>query len=103
MDAGRRCTPPAGWPGPAAGPVPGPSTGLRRSRRMARRLDPQSPLRFWLGMAQMFGAVAALVLLMMTGVSWPTIAVALVTTGLSAASRLLFRVRPGPQGDRRGV
>lgn len=58
-------------------------------------MPPQSthgtPLRFWLGMGQMFGAAVALVLLLMTGVGWTTMTAAAVATALSAASRLLFR------------
>jgi hypothetical protein len=42
----------------------------------------------------MFTAAVALVLLVKTGVSWPTLAAALVATGLTAISRRLFRMKP---------
>jgi hypothetical protein len=41
-------------------------------------------------MAQMFGAVVALVLFAMTGLSWATITAAVVATGLAVTSRRLF-------------
>jgi hypothetical protein len=44
-------------------------------------------------MAQMFGAVVALVLLVRTGISWLTITAAVLATGLSITSRLLFRAK----------
>ena len=57
---------------------------------------PATPARFALGMAQMFGAAAGLTLLITTGVSPATLGVVAVTTGLSIASRLLYR-REGPR------
>lgn len=52
-----------------------------------------SRLRLALGLAQMFGAVAGVTLLVQTGLSVSTIVVAAATTCLSVASRLLYRPR----------
>jgi hypothetical protein len=42
----------------------------------------------------MFTASVALVLLVTTGISWLTLAAALVAAGLTATSRRLFRAKP---------
>jgi hypothetical protein len=47
--------------------------------------------RFWLGMAQMFGAVVATILLFTTGLSGATLTVTAVTTACTVLSRLLYR------------
>jgi hypothetical protein len=52
-----------------------------------------SPLRFWMGMAQMFVAGTALVLLVETGLSAASIVSATAATGLTVTSRWLFRRR----------
>ena len=48
-------------------------------------------MRFAIGMAQMFGAVAGIVLLVLTGVSVATLAVVSLTTALSLTSRIVYR------------
>jgi hypothetical protein len=53
--------------------------------------------RFWLGMAQMFGAVVATVLLFTTGLSGATLMLTAVTTACTVVSRLLYR-SPHPAG-----
>jgi hypothetical protein len=57
--------------------------------------DAAGRLRFWLGMLQMFGAVAAMALLLTTGISAPTLAIAVATTAVSLASRRRYRDRRG--------
>ena len=47
--------------------------------------------RFWLGMAQMFGAAAATVLLFTAGLSGATLTLTALTTACTALSRLLYR------------
>ena len=51
----------------------------------------QSRFRFTLGMAQMFGAVVSLTLLVETGVTVLTLATLLGTGMLTGLSRLLYR------------
>ena len=46
------------------------------------------PARFWLGMAQMFGAVVAAVLLFTTGLSGATLTLTAVTTACTVLGRL---------------
>ena len=50
--------------------------------------------RFWLGMAQMFGAMAATVLLCTTGLSAATLTLTAVTTACTVVSRVLYRAHP---------
>ena len=50
--------------------------------------------RFWLGMAQMFGAVVATVLLFTTGLSGATLTLTAVSTACTVVSRLLYRSHP---------
>jgi hypothetical protein len=52
-----------------------------------------SPLRFWLGMAQMFVSGTALLILVRTGVSDASLIAASVATVLTLTSRWLFRRR----------
>jgi hypothetical protein len=54
-------------------------------------LTKADPLRFVLGMAQMFGAVAGITLLLMTGPGATTLVVLAITTALSIMSRVLYR------------
>ncbi len=57
--------------------------------------------RLVLGLAQMVGAVIGACLLVQTGISGPTLGVFVVTTLLTAVSRLLFRrdlTPPSPRG-----
>jgi len=49
--------------------------------------------RFWLGMAQMFGAVVAAVLLWSTGLSAATLTTTTFATACMLLSRLLYRGR----------
>jgi hypothetical protein len=51
-----------------------------------------SPGRFWLGMAQMAAATTAVVLLFMVGMSTVTILMTILATGLTLASRRLYRL-----------
>ena len=51
------------------------------------------PVRFALGMAQMFGAVTGLVLLLLTGLSPATVVTVAVTSMLALTSRVLVRRR----------
>jgi hypothetical protein len=54
-------------------------------------------VRFAMGMAQMFGAVAGLVLLIATGPSAATLVVVALTTALALTSRALARGRRLPR------
>ena len=54
-------------------------------------------IRFVVGMAQMFGAVAGVVLLILTGVSVATLVVVGMTTALSLTSRIVYGRRRGGQ------
>ena len=54
-------------------------------------------VRFALGMAQLFGAVAGLVLLIATGPSAVTLVVVALTTALALTSRALARGRRLPR------
>lgn len=50
-------------------------------------------LRFFFGIAQMFGAGLGFMLLILTGVSPATVAVTATTTVITCYSRWLFRMR----------
>ena len=60
--------------------------------RSSRASSP-SPLRFWLGMAQMFMAGTVFVLVMSTGLNVLSLATAALATSLTITSRWLFRRR----------
>lgn len=63
-------------------------------QRLSRVAQPAaSPLRFWMGMAQMFVSGSALVLMVETGLSAATVVSAIIATGLTITSRWLFRRR----------
>lgn len=61
-----------------------------RISRVPEESSGGSRWRLAIGLAQMFGAVAGVTLLIQTGLSVPTIVVTAATTGLSVTSRILY-------------